>query len=134
MKVKLPDNINFMVPKSEKSFIGNLPIGSYIPLTDKNAIIGINWKQADGARDLDLSYVDIDDKKTGWNSDYTNDGNTIIYSGDMTLANPEATELLYAKEGKFLPGIVKVNLYNGNDNSKFKFFVATEDYEKMSLK
>jgi hypothetical protein len=45
----------------------------------------------------------------------------------MVQANPEATELYYTSKG-FNPSIVKVNLYNGQPNSKFKFFLAKEKY------
>jgi hypothetical protein len=47
----------------------------------------------------------------------------------MTYANPEATELLYCKEA--MPdSIIMVNLYSGNDDSKFTlFFAAIENYE-----
>jgi hypothetical protein len=48
----------------------------------------------------------------------------------MTSANPEATELFYTTKG-FSPAIVKVNLYNGAHNSKFKFFLAKEKITKI---
>jgi hypothetical protein len=48
----------------------------------------------------------------------------------LLYANPEATELLFSKKG-FENGIIKVNLYNGDPNSKFKFFIATEDVKEM---
>ena len=92
--------------------------------------MGINWKGADGAQDLDLKYVDINQNTIGWNSSYYNENKSIIYSGDMTSANPEATELLYCK-GCFPNAVIKVNLYNGDEKSKFTLFFAktNSDYK-----
>ena len=88
-----------------------------------NAIVGINWKNEDGARDLDLSMVNIKGKKIGWNTNYESDG--VLYSGDMTNADPEATELLYCKTG--MPdGIVMVNAYSAEPNSRYNMFLATD--------
>ena len=122
-KVKLPKNINLVAPTSEKSFVGHIPSGSFIDMNG-DAIVGIHWKGADGAQDLDLSMLDIDGRKIGWNSIYNTDG--LIYSGDMTSANPEATELMYCHLG--MPnGIVCVNKYHGDDVCKYNFFLATEN-------
>lgn len=129
--VKLPEDIKITLPTSEKSFVGNYPIGTSFELSDTNAIIGINWKGVDGADDLDLSLIDINGHKIGWNSEYTNNNKTILYSGDMTVANPEATELLYAKKGFENGAIINVNLYKGLPNSKFKMFLATENIKDL---
>lgn len=129
--VKIPVGINLTLPTSEKSFIGNYPLGTSFDLSDTDAIVGINWREDNGARDLDLSLIDTTGRKIGWNVRYTNDDKSIVYSGDMTSADPEATELMYASEG-FIPSIVKVNLYNGDINSKFKLFLATEKVVNMT--
>lgn len=129
--VTLPKGIDLKLPKSEKSFIGNFPLGTSFDLSDSNAVIGINWREADGAKDLDLSLIDFNGKKVGWNSDYYNSNNGIVYSGDVTSAKPEATELMFASNG-FLPSIVKVNLYDGADKSKFKLFLAKEKIENVT--
>jgi len=123
--VKLVTGIDIKLPKSEKSFVGNYPLGTIFDMTNSNAIIGINWKEAEGANDLDLSLMDIKGNKIGWNSDYHNESKSLIYSGDITSASPEATELFYASNG-FEPSIVNVNLFNGEPNSKLKFFIAKE--------
>lgn len=142
-KISLPKNINLKLPTSAKSFIGNFPCGTSFDLSDKDAIFGINWRESEGARDIDLSYHDISGNKIGWNSDFYNDDQSIIYSGDVTTADPEATELLYAENGMSVnfAGIVNVNLYRGSSLSnydmryiseefampaKFKIFLATE--------
>lgn len=128
-KVKLDDNINLALPTSEKSFVGHLPFGSNVSLKE-DAIVGVNWKGVDGAQDIDLSLIDINGDKYGWNSRYYNADNTVIYSGDMTRAEPEATELLYAKQG--MPdGIVYLNLFRGNEDSKCTIFFAEEECDNV---
>lgn len=125
-KIKLNDAINIALPTSEKNFIGSIPFGSYVELGDKDAIIGINWKGVDGASDLDLALLNESGSKIGWNSSYYNDSKSIVFSGDMTSANPEATELMYAKNG-FSDSLVFVNLYSGQINSKLTYFFAKVD-------
>jgi hypothetical protein len=125
-KVKLPKHINLTLPSSEKSFIGSMPLGSYIDLADQNALLGIMWRGEDGAQDLDLSYTDISGTTYSWCSSYFNEERNIVYSGDMTSANPEATEYFFCKSGA-KNGMLKVNLYNGDNNSKFTLFVGKTD-------
>lgn len=129
--VKLAKGINITLPTSEKSFIGNYPIGTSFDFSDVDNIVGINWRDEDGASDLDLKLIDVNGNTYGWNAAYKNSNNSIVYSGDMTSASPEATELFYTSKG-FNPAIVKVNLYNGSANSKFKFFLAKEKINSMS--
>lgn len=129
-KVALPDGIYLTLPTSEKSFIGAYPLGTSFNLADHDAIIGINWRGEDGANDIDLSLVDITGGKIGWNSAYYNASSSLVYSGDMTSAEPEATELIYASKG-FTPGIIKANLYSGKINSKLKLFAAKERITDM---
>ena len=131
-EIVLPDNLVVAAPTSEKNFMGEIPLYSYVRLRH-DAIIGINWKEADGANDLDLSMIDNTGGKIGWNADfYTKDKNkTFIYSGDMTSANPEATEILYRKEKSDIEGIVNVNSYDlTKDEAKYKVFFAEEKIEK----
>ena len=134
-KVKLPKHFNLAVPSSGKSFIGNLPYGTEITL-GKNGIIGIYWRNEWGANDIDLSMVDCNGFKIGWNSSYyfresSWDG-SVVYSGDMTNASPEASELLYVRNG-VVDGIVSANLFNGDENSKFRLFVATEELDPKKM-
>ncbi len=128
--INLPKGVNLTLPTSEKSFIGNYPIGTSFDFSDADNIVGINWRGEDGAEDLDLKMHDIEGNQYGWNVAYYNDERSIVYSGDMTSANPEATELFYTSNG-FNPAIIKVNLYNGAVGSKFKFFLAKEKIVSM---
>jgi hypothetical protein len=120
--VKYPKGLNLTMPSSEKAFIGNIPFGSYVE-TDVDTIVGINWRGADGLRDLDLSASLLNGGRLGWDSDYTDSGKTMVYSGDMTSANPEATELFYCKDGAD-NSIIKTNLYSGEPGSEYTFFIA----------
>jgi hypothetical protein len=128
--IKIPNGISIKLPATAKSFIGNYPLGTSFDFSGCDNIVGINWKEGDGAHDLDLSLMSIDGTKYGWNAQYTNENNSIVYSGDMTYASPEATELFYTKSN-FNPSLVRVNLYNGRIGSKFKFFLAKEPIDIM---
>jgi hypothetical protein len=128
-KVKLQKGVNLTLPTSEKSFIGNYPLGTSFDFSDSDNIVGINWRGEDGAQDLDLKLIDVDGKQYGWNAAYKNSNNSILYSGDMTSAEPEATELFYTTK-EFNPCIVKVNLFYGSKDAKFRFFLAKEKLKK----
>lgn len=125
-KIKLPKEIRLAIPSSEKTFVGNIPLGSYIMSSRENAVFGIVWKGEDGAQDLDLAYMQLDGQRIGWNSGYYSERQDIVYSGDMTSANPEACEYMFCNQG-LDNGIITVNAYNANDNSKFTFFVGQTD-------
>ena len=118
--VKLPKELKLVCPTSEKSFIGNIPFGSYFDMTNHN-MIGIYWREEWGTRDFDLSLLDYNGYKIGWDGDFYL--NNVVYSGDMTMANPEASEVIYIKSD-CPDGMIKVNRYSGSANSKYMFMVA----------
>lgn len=128
--IKYPQHVHYVLPSSEKTFLGNLPFGSFYDMKDVDNIVGIYWKGRDGAQDLDLSMLDRDGSKLGWNAEYYK-GENIIYSGDMTAANPEASEMLYIKKQIPSNGIICVNRYNGEQNSKYKLYLAQENITEM---
>lgn len=134
LTVKYNHSINLTMPTSEKTFIGNYPMYSSIKM-DIDTIIGIYWREDWGAKDLDLSFVEAGSfTKIGWDANFSTAN--IIFSGDMTSAKPEATELLYFKSdlGISEEGLIRVNNYNGEDNSKFNLFVAKEKIEERNFK
>lgn len=131
-RIKLPSDIEIKLPSSEKSYIGNYPIGTTFNLT-KNNVIGIYWRNEWGTRDFDLSVTDIYGNHFGWNAYYGNINNNIIYSGDMTNANPCATELVYIKD-TCDDAIVRVNQYNGSTSPKFRLFVANEQINVANMR
>jgi hypothetical protein len=126
--IRLPKDVVLTLPRSEKSFIGNYPMYSYLNM-DENIISGIYWKTEWGASDLDLSFLNVNGTKIGWNADY-NDGE-MIYSGDMTDAEPEATELIYFPKGYKGTGSLHINRYTGVEGAKFKLFFAKEKITEM---
>lgn len=123
--VTLPEGIELAMPTSEKNFIGEIPLGSYIKCSEKNTMIGIYWKNKWGARDLDLHVRTIEGNSLGWNASHNNDGE-IIFSGDMTNADPEAAEIMWFKK-KPIDSIVSVSEYNGNSYYHYEMFVAQEN-------
>lgn len=136
-KVRLPENYDLVLPTSEKNFVGNFPYGTSFGMT-KNNVVGIYWRDEWGTRDYDLSMTDLRGNRIGWNSVWYNGNpnlvnNSVIYSGDMTFAEPEAVETLYMRNDA-PDGIVFVNQFSGQPNSKFRFFFANECLDVESMK
>lgn len=127
--VKFPEELNLTCPTSEKTFIGNIPFGSNYKMVDHN-IVGIYWREEWGARDFDLSFIKYDGTRIGWNAYFKDTGHKIIYSGDMTHANPEASEVLYM-QGGCPNGMIKVNRYSGYEGSRFKLMVAQSKVDSL---
>lgn len=132
-KIKLPKNYELSCPTSEKNFIGNIPMGTTVQL-GKGSVIGIYWRNEWGTRDFDLSYNTIDGDKIGWNANYSygsdEDDTRILYSGDITSAPYGANEILYFGSDAET-GLVRVNRYSGNPNSKYRMFFGTDTYENV---
>lgn len=127
--VRYPKGINLTIPTSEKNFIGNYPIGSYVNMGDDHNVIGIYWENDWHTRDFDLHLQDMEGNAYGWNAGYHRDnGRTkVIFSGDITNAPNGATELFYIG-GKAEDGIVSVNRFSGDgEDSQFKFFIAQDN-------
>lgn len=123
--VSLPKNITLAMPTSEKNFIGDVPIGSYIECAEKDTMVGIYWKNEWNSYDLDLHIKTGEGVSLGWNGAYFRNED-IIFSGDMTNADPEATEVMWFRKNPEDSFVVSVNQYNGNSNYFYDFFVAQE--------
>ncbi len=80
----IPRFINYSLPRSEKSFVGNFPTGTNLTLAP-DCTIGLHWYNTDKVVDLDLSSVSKD-KKIGWNSSKKTISGGVLYSGDVTSA------------------------------------------------
>lgn len=129
----MPPGLNVVCPTSEKNFIGNYPIGTSFEFANKDNVIGIFWKGEDGGRDFDLSIEGSDGSRLGWNSSYAKE-NDIIFSGDMTSANPSATELFYFRGSVDLTDyLIKVNAYSCQEGSKYKLLIAQEASTKLDF-
>jgi len=129
-KVKFDEHCNITLPSSEKSFIGNYPFGSSVKF-EKNAVVGIYWRNEWGTHDFDLSFMNLSGSRVGWNANYLN--GDVIYSGDMTNASPEAVELMYIKNG-CTDSMVCVNQFYGEKNSKFRLFFANEALDPKNMR
>ena len=140
-KIYIPYYVNYALPITEKMFSGNLPNGTSIT-TDENMIVGVHWynqpyNQSYDKRDyhhridLDLSALNINMGKIGWNSSFYDEDKNLIYSGDMTDASlPKgASELFYISSKKNTNAIVELNYFNYNQNIPvpFKIMVAKVD-------
>lgn len=125
-RIKLPKGLELTIPTSEKNFVGNYPMGTAIPLAEKDNVFGIYWRDEWGVRDYDLHFISKTGQHYGWNGDYHGGKyGKIVYSGDMTSANPEAAECIYIGQGA-PDGVISVNKFSGDKNSKFKLFVAVD--------
>lgn len=122
--VALPKGIELAMPTSEKNFIGDIPLGSYVECSEENTMIGIYWKNEYGARDLDLHVLTINGYTVGWYSGHKHQ-DAIIFSGDMTNAVPEATEIMWFKK-KPKDSIVSVNEFFGQSKYYYDMFIAQE--------
>lgn len=125
--------VHLTCPTSEKNFMGNYPIGTSVDFTEGDNVLGVYWRNDWGARDLDLHVYDENGQHLGWNASYysnssdaTKENTDVIYSGDMTYAEPEAVEMLYFKKG--VPdGFVNLNKFAGGNETHYKLFVAKEN-------
>lgn len=118
--VYIPSNVDYAVPVSQKSFVGNVP--SLTRFSTSELQVGIYWENCMGARDLDLSSINISGSKIGWDGRYYND--LVAFSGDITNAPDGAVEYL-----RFLPGaasqyLVNVNVYSGSPTSGYNLIIA----------
>jgi len=123
-KIFIPKNVRYALPTSEKMFVGNIPTGTRF--TGKKLAVGIYWEDNWGARDLDLSGLNIAGK-IGWNVAYKNSGGSLMYSGDLTSAPNGAVEYLYANKGLNDPTLVENNVYYGNTDCGYKIIVGKGD-------
>ena len=131
-RVKFPKYFDIKIPSSEKTFVGNYPFGTTIDMTD-HCVAGIYWRNEWNNMDhtdYDLSFHDIGGNTYSWCNDYKDGRLQVVYSGDMTNADPEASELMKFENGVPL-GILSVNKYSGTDHGKFRFFVANEEIKNL---
>lgn len=129
---KLP-KVNLTAPTSEKNFIGEYPFGSYLGVGSEHSVFGIYWRNEWGVRDYDLHLTTLSGNSYGWCYNYSGDG--VIYSGDMTNADPEATEIFYLRNG-IEDSILHINKYSyygaGDHKNMYKLFVANHDFSDKS--
>jgi hypothetical protein len=123
-KIKLPADIIYGLPTSEKMYVGIIPTGTRF-FGDKLAV-GVYWQNSGGANDLDLSGININGK-VGWNSTYNQSNGDLMYSGDITSAPKGAVEYLYANEGLSNVTLIQNNVYSGDDTCHYKIIIGKGD-------
>ena len=112
----IPDYIKYALPATEKQFTGNFPSGTCVTV-DKDMVFGVHWNDVDHNRiDLDLSLMNPETGKIGWDSNYRTEERDILFSGDMTSAGGKngATELFYVQRQLKQEFIMFLNYYNYN--------------------
>lgn len=125
----MPDNadIVYAIPTSEKNFIGSVPMFSYLNLLkDTHNMVGIYWRNEWGTFDFDISAISSKCEKIGWNTAYRDGEHKILFSGDMTDADPEATEIIYFNNTYPEDSWFFCNRYKGVQGSKFRLFFSQE--------
>lgn len=129
-RIKMPKYIEYGLPISEKMSCGNIPFGSIVHKKDEFLMltVGMYWRNEWGARDLDLSSIDLEGCRVGWGqiSSYT-DG--VIFSGDLVDAKDGAIECI----GNPLstPVILVNNIFNGESGTRFKVVVGEFEAEEV---
>ncbi|XOV66320.1 MAG: hypothetical protein ACFHU9_11840 [Fluviicola sp.] len=118
--VYIPKDVEYALPTSEKLFVGNIPTGS--KFYGDTLAVGVYWENSGGARDIDLSGLNIGGK-VGWNSAYKQ-GLNLMYSGDITDAPNGAVEYLHANKGLKHPTLVSTNVYIGLSDCEYKIIVG----------
>jgi hypothetical protein len=120
-RILLDSRVHYGLPVSRKQTVGNLPFGTRVVGGKEAVSAGVYWENAWGARDLDLSAINLNGDRTGWGQVSGYDSNDIVYSGDVTNAMQGAMEFLTSKDSEH--GLF-VNIYNGEENCKTEIVVG----------
>jgi len=131
-QIYIPENMVYALPSTEKQFSCDFPSGTYISIPN-NMIIGIHWENVKDNEmiDLDLSLISLN-KKFGWDGNYRDEDNNILFSGDMTDAQlPDgASELFYVKNQENEAYVIFTDYFNIKETNQidvpFDIFIAQE--------
>ena len=132
-KIKLPNNVKYALPSTEKQFVGNVPAGTCVEATD-NMLVGVHWKNVEGhSTDLDLASFSIKSGKIGWDGDYRNSDRSVLFSGDITDAPNGATEVFYVQKQADDVLVLTLNYYSFRENTPvpFSLFVAQDEVNSL---
>lgn len=127
VKIFLPNHIKYALPSTEKQFCGNIPQGSCVEFEhDEDSIFGIYWEDDTRRIDLDLSSIDVNNQKTGWDASYRK-GQNILFSGDMTEAKNGANEYIKVDSMDETDLLICLNFFNADGNpAKYDLIIGKE--------
>lgn len=126
----IPKYIDYAVPVSNKQCIGNFPYGTKLNFGENDSItVAIWWQDYQYRTDIDFHLCSANEH-FGWDGDYRSEN--ILFSGDMTSADPYASEAYkVALDGTIY--MLSVCLFDGCLGAPFKFIITeNSDVSKKS--
>lgn len=126
--IKFPEDLELVCPRSQKAFLGGLPYGSRFKLAEgKPFFLGIHWTEPEV--DWDLSYITKSGMRIAWNGNVEAPG--IIFSGDVVQPDPEASEVVLARQG-IEDGIAFASAYNDIPTEPLDIFIGSDECRNFS--
>lgn len=126
--ILLDANVDYGLPVSNKQTVGHVPFWTTVTVPDNARISsGIYWENSWGARDLDLSAIDLDGNRSGWGTLRGYSGSEPKYSGDVTNASSGAMEFMTSSTASYAN---YVNIFYGNNGSECEIVVGTEKKDR----
>lgn len=129
----IPEYIEYTAPVSEKQMIGQIPYGTVVHGSNSDTITTAIWwtDQDDYRTDIDI-HLNGKNGSFGWNSSYRYAGENakVLYSGDMTYADPYASEAFRITLEDDEVYILTACLYGGSNNTPFKFMLTDVDFSR----
>lgn len=120
----IPEGVDYVVPTSEKTFVGYMPYLSTFEFKGEDAIVGVAWEKE---CDLDLHTRLLNGISIGYESEHKSNG--VLFSGDMTHTN----EYGYAAEFDHIshkdfdePAIIDINNFRDGEDAKIDVFVGPD--------
>lgn len=117
----IPENLNYVVPTTEKQFFGVIPYGTFIETNNSGSSVAIYWENDTTRVDLDLHLSSLEGN-LGWNTAYRGDG--IAYSGDIISASNGAVEGYYFSNHPSIPWTLNITKFSGAAPKNTKFFIT----------
>lgn len=125
-KILLDRNVDYGLPISRKQTLGKLPFGTKITVDGNSISSGVYWENNWGARDLDLSAIDIDGNRVGWGSSSGYSDKDIVFSGDLTDATDGAMEFMTSDIHKPIVYGLFMNVYSGETPCEYEIVVGSK--------
>ena len=120
----IPEGVDYVVPTSEKTFVGYMPYLSTFEFKGEDAIVGVAWEKE---CDLDLHTRLLNGISIGYESEHKSNG--VLFSGDMTHTNKYgyAAEFDHISHKDFdEPAIIDINNYRDGEDAKIDVFVGPD--------